>query len=175
MMNVKTFAKSTVVFRQGDKADSMYEILTGSIGIFANYGEPTEKLLTTLTVGNTFGEMGMIESLPRSATAVALSEDTNLQVITSDSFASYFNAKPERVLVIMKHMSKRIRGLTQDYVDACRAIAEYEEHVDSGKKSGWLKDHFKKFMEDYAEASSYMHSNPELYHDVHNFTGPYFF
>lgn len=46
----------------------------------------------------------------------------------------------------MKHLGKRIRGLSQDYLDACRTVAESVETERKGtEKSGWLKEHLKKF------------------------------
>lgn len=167
----KVYAKYEIIFRQGDEASCMYEVLSGSVGIFANYGADNEKLLTTLTVGKTFGEMGLIDNLPRSATAVAMEENVRLQTITANSFAEYFQNNPGKVLSVMKHMSGRIRGLTHDYLDACRAVAESEEAAKTGKKSSWLKDHVRKFLQDYNDAASYLAKNPDAskgldgYHD----------
>ena len=54
------------------------------------------------------------------------------------------------ILGIMKNMSKRIRGLTEDYLDACHAIAEAVETEKSGKtKSKWFKEKVSKFIDDY--------------------------
>lgn len=148
----KTFSAQEVIFNQGDAADTMYEVTAGSVGIFINYGKDDEKMLTKLTKGSTFGEMGMIENLPRSATAVSMEANTRLQVINADSFVNYFQDNPAKVLMIMKHMSGRIRALTNDYLEACRAVAESEEATKTGKKSNWLREHAKRFVEDYARA-----------------------
>ena len=49
--------------------------------------------------------------------------------------------KPEKVLLIMRHMGDRVRALTDDYMEACRAVAEENESACNGKeKSGWLKE-----------------------------------
>ena len=110
-------------------------------------------LLTELKAEDLFGEMGMIEGYPRSATAVALEDGTRIEVITAENFGTYFHAKPAKVLMIMQQMSQRIRGLTKDYLEACRAITETveSEHISEEKRSG-LKAAFKKFMDDYTEA-----------------------
>ena len=71
-METKTFKKGEIIFKQGDLSDCMYDILWGQVGIYADYGTPEEKLLTTLETERFFGEMGMIEGRLRSATAVAL-------------------------------------------------------------------------------------------------------
>lgn len=148
----KQFGKGEVIFRQGEESLCMFDILSGSVGIYADYGTEKEKLLTTLSAGEFFGEMGMIEGQLRSASAVAAEDGTQLEVITPEGFAAYFEDKPAKVLLIMRHMSQRIRDLTGNYLDACRAVTEVEETAASGKeKSGWFKAHVKKFVDDYNE------------------------
>ena len=150
--NVKKFAKGEVIFKEGALESFMYDLMEGKVGIYANYGKAGEKLLTELKAedgGATFGEMGMIDVMPRSATAVAL-EDVTARVVTGEEFGEYFKENPAEVMVIMQNMSKRIRGLSQDYLDACRAVAEVVESEQSGKeKSGWFRNKVDKFIKDY--------------------------
>ena len=63
------YQKGELVFSQGDESHSMFEIQSGQIGIYANYKTPKEKQLAVFGEGETFGEMGMIENAPRSATS----------------------------------------------------------------------------------------------------------
>lgn len=135
-MSTKAFKKGEVIFRQGDASDCMYDILWGEVGIYTNYGTPEEKLLSTLRTEQFFGEMGMIEGLPRSATAVALTRDTQVRVITPESFQSYFHESPAKVLLIMQNMSRRIRELTIDYLEACRIVAKSAETEKAGTEIG---------------------------------------
>lgn len=156
--------KNDIIFKQGDQAPCMYDIVSGSVGIFVNYGAANEKQLTTLTAGQFFGEMGMIDSSPRSATAVVLEDGTQIREISAENFSTYFAEEPDKVLQIMQHMSQRIRGLTQDYLNACRAVVEATEAQETGKaKSNWLQEHLKRFMEDYelGVASGLMATTPE--------------
>ena len=111
-MAKKIFQQGEVIFRQGDAAGCMYDIYWGKVGIYADYGTPQERLLTELHDENFFGELGMIDGEPRSATAVALSDDTQVETISEAEFAGYFKEKPLRVLQIMGHMCKRIRELS---------------------------------------------------------------
>ena len=68
-MNLITFNRGNVIFRQGDFAHGMYDILSGSVGIYVGYGTEHEVELNVLKAGDYLGEMGMIEVYPRSATA----------------------------------------------------------------------------------------------------------
>ena len=58
-----------MIFQEGSTGSSMYELKSGSIGIYAAYGTANEKKLTELEAGRIFGEMGVIDVMPRSATA----------------------------------------------------------------------------------------------------------
>ena len=154
MEAVKVFKKGEVIFKEGDLENCMYKIVTGCVGIYANYGKEEEKLLVELKTGEKsfFGEMGMIDEEPRSATAVAV-EDAEIAVITSENFAEFFKENPEHIIYIMQNMSKRIRNLTNDYLDACRAVAEAVETEKSGKsKSDWFKKRVEKFINDYNQS-----------------------
>ena len=150
--NMKTFAKGAVIFLEGAMESCMYDLRKGKVGIYANYGKPEEKLLTELSVDKGsvfFGEMGMIDSMARSATAVAL-EEVEVCVIAGKEFGEYFKERPEVVLEIMQNMSKRIRELSKDYLDACHAVAEMVDTEKTGKeKSNWFKKAVHKFIQDY--------------------------
>ena len=156
---VKVFKKGEVIFKEGDLENCMYNIVTGCVGIYANYGTDAEKLLVELKAEDKayFGEMGLIDAAPRSATAVVL-EDAYVNIISKENFAEYFRERPEDILGMMQNMSKRIRGLTADYLDACRAVAEAVESEKNGKsKSKWFKDKVSKFIEDY---NAYLEMTP---------------
>ena len=47
-MNIKSYDKGAVIFRQGDPGDCMYDIQFGKVGIFDHYGEPDEKKIADL-------------------------------------------------------------------------------------------------------------------------------
>ena len=117
-----TFNKGDVIFRQGDSADSMFDILSGSVGIYVGYGTEHENQLTILHAGDFLGEMGLIECYPRSATAVAMEDGTALQEIGEKEFAEYFNSRPVRLLAIMQQLSQRLRDRTDDYEAASRVL-----------------------------------------------------
>ena len=80
-----------------------------------------------------FGEMGMIEYYPRSATAVAL-EETVAAEIGESELQNYFKNKPEKLLKLMKLLSRRIRETTQKYYDVSRSVSEHERAKDAAEK-----------------------------------------
>ena len=148
--------RNEVIFSEGDKSDCMYDIRQGRVGIYANYGTKEEKLLTELSKDQFFGEMGIIEGYPRSATAVAMGDMTELTVIAKADFEDYCKKNPEKTVLIMKNMSSRIRELTRDYLEVCHTIAESMEAEQKGeKKSSGLLNRLKKYRDEYNAACQY--------------------
>ena len=100
MNNTKAFDRGAVIFREGDPGDCMYELESGGIGIYHDYGGPNEKQIATLYNGSdikVFGEMGLLEHAPRSATAVVLEKDTILTRVSEADFNAYFEKNPVKV------------------------------------------------------------------------------
>ena len=129
-----TFGSDEVIFREGEFALTMYQIESGSVGIYANYGSADARLLATLKKGEYFGEMGLAECYPRSATAVALEANTTLDEIDSDEFSSFFEDNPETVLTIMRSLSERLRETNERYIEARRAVHDAIESENAGTK-----------------------------------------
>ena len=149
-MNMRIFHKDEVVFHQGDESHTMFEIQNGQIGIYANYQTPKEKQLAVFGQGETFGEMGMIENLPRSATAVALADGTEAEEVGAAEFSDYFEEKPVQVFLLVKQLSHRLRETTKNYEEACRTVSETVEAGQKGEeRSRGLKDRLKFFADVY--------------------------
>lgn len=131
-MAKKEFKKNEIIFSNSTVEDCMYDIISGKVGIYSDYSTDNEKELTVLYEGDAFGELGMIEKKPRSATAVAL-KNTTLEVITAEDFKEYFKDKPEKVKKILSNTSTRVRYLTRDYVKVCKAISDYVYCTEKGE------------------------------------------
>lgn len=153
-METKRFGKGDVIFREGSLGNTMYEIKSGTVGIFAAYGEPDEQKLTELEAGRIFGEMCVIEVYPRSATAVALTDAEAEEISTAD-LQAYFAAQPERLLSIMRGMTRRLRELTADYQEVCGKLGEWNSAEKAGaEKSSGLMSAIRKFAAVFRGAKS---------------------
>lgn len=124
MIESKKFKSGEMIFRENTWEMKMYEIKSGSVGVYVNYGTEKQQKLTDLAAGRRFGEMGLIEARMRSATVVAL-EDTEVDVIDAEGLSEYFKNSPEKVMEILQQMSSRLRELSDDYKDTCAVITEY--------------------------------------------------
>ncbi|MBO5555564.1 MAG: cyclic nucleotide-binding domain-containing protein [Oscillospiraceae bacterium] len=132
-MEQKHFAENEMIFRQGDPSDCMYRIESGSVGIFLDYEGGGQRKLTELSAGQFLGEMGLLDRLPRSATAVSLSDDTALRVIDEASFQRFTAEEPEKILPLLEQMSVRLRRISRDYAEACRTVDLVMEAEKAGK------------------------------------------
>ncbi len=119
---VESWPAGTVIFREGDEASCMYDIHYGSVGIYTAYGTESEKKLAELGTNQFFGEMGLVSHEPRSATAVALTDNTALEIIDTDELRTLGEKNPLKVWMIISHLSKRLRTLTRDFMDACEEV-----------------------------------------------------
>ncbi len=122
--NAETYNKGTVIFREGEVGNCMYVVYGGSVGIYSNYGEANEVKLTELFPVAFFGEMGMIAEEARSATAVAASDETFVEIIRPDELKDMFKTSPVKIEMILRHLSNRLRSLTSDYHNTCKEICE---------------------------------------------------
>ena len=70
-----TFAPATTILREGDPADALYVLVGGEVEVTA-HGEGTgrDKFIRTMTAPTYFGEIGVLERIPRTATVTALTE-----------------------------------------------------------------------------------------------------
>ena len=149
-MNTLSFHKGDVIFRQGEFSSVMYDIEKGKVGVFADYETERVHQLAELKAGDFLGEMGMIEVYPRSATAVALEDDTTLNEIGENELNVYFRDKPEKLLKIMKQVSARIREIDEKYLNACRvAFESAAAEAESTGKSEQLKEKMEAIYEEY--------------------------
>lgn len=109
---VNKFEADQVIFQEGDNGREMYIILSGLVDIVINTVEGYPLSIARLENGNFFGEMSLLEGLPRSATATAL-KDTMVLVITKDNFQNVINDNPIFAVRMMRTLSARIRRLDE--------------------------------------------------------------
>src|SRR5262249_50452782 len=106
-MTCTHFAKEQVLFREGDPADSVFRLLSGAVDILRELdGDPV--LLGTVGAGQFIGEMGVVESRPRSATARASSE-VEVEILTPTEFLDQIARSPRAARELIQRLSQRLR------------------------------------------------------------------
>ena len=85
-VELRAYAGGEPVFRQGDRADAFYVVRQGLVLIEQEHPDaPDVDVLATLGPGESFGELGLLRSSPRAATA-RVAEDTELFVVPKSAF-----------------------------------------------------------------------------------------
>lgn len=101
-------AKGHTLFQAGDPGDSLFIVVTGEIELFIKDTVGQKIVLHAAQPGDMFGELAMLDSGPRTATAVALI-DSEVLVLDRDDLTLLFQRKPETAL----HMLASLTGLTR--------------------------------------------------------------
>ncbi|MGH2901853.1 MAG: Crp/Fnr family transcriptional regulator, partial [Solirubrobacteraceae bacterium] len=107
----RDFAAGAVLFEEGQPGDDMYIVVSGEIEIRRQVGE-SERVLAVLPAGEFFGEMAILNSRPRSATAVVRS-DARLLVIDGTTFEAMLRARPEIALRMIRALATRLDSADQ--------------------------------------------------------------
>jgi CRP-like cAMP-binding protein len=130
-----TFNDGDVIFTEGDESREMYVVLEGHVTVSkkSNKGEVT---LAVLRKGDFVGEMSLLESLPRSATARAQGK-VRLLAIQPGGFLLKIRRDPTFAFEMLQTLSRRIRVINEQLVkelnregtttDSLRAIIQKSE------------------------------------------------
>ncbi|MDH3314657.1 MAG: cyclic nucleotide-binding domain-containing protein [Gammaproteobacteria bacterium] len=100
------FDDGEILFRQGDRADSAYVIMSGEVDIVADTGG-TQFVAGTLGRNQMFGELGVLTKTPRSATLRAKGELVALR-ISDDIFLKLLAENSEVALDVMRQLSEKL-------------------------------------------------------------------
>ena len=101
------FRKGHVLFREGDDGEDMYIIQSGRVAIKKKVKDG-DATLAVLEKGDFFGEMSILERLPRAATAEVVDEG-DLIVISGETFGDMIKANPEIAVRMLRKQSIRLR------------------------------------------------------------------
>jgi CRP-like cAMP-binding protein len=102
---IREVPAGTVIFEAGASGNEMFGVVEGEVELRMPRGA-----VYKLGPDETFGEMAIVDSSPRSATAVALS-DTKLAIIGRRSFLFLVHETPMFALQVMSTMADRLRAL----------------------------------------------------------------
>jgi len=95
------------VFREGELGTEMYIINEGKVEIINQVGDE-QQVLAVLEKGDFFGEMSVLEELPRAASARAAT-DIRLLQINGSTFDQLLRGNPEIAVRMMRKLSRRLR------------------------------------------------------------------
>jgi len=104
----RTVDKNNAIYSQGDKPTEWFKIQSGAVKLCTYSTSGRELVALELHEGDCFGEMGVIDGLPRVSNAIAVKPCT-LRVWSSKDFAELANAFPQFKDAVMRMLALRSR------------------------------------------------------------------
>ncbi|MDX6765178.1 MAG: cyclic nucleotide-binding domain-containing protein [Candidatus Methylacidiphilales bacterium] len=127
---LQTFYKGQVICRENDPADRFYLIRQGMVKV--SQGMPGgEMVLTYLSRGDYFGEIGLVRRLPRTATCTA-TDTVDLVVIGADDFHAMLAAYPSVAQTIEAVVDQRLAPSSRERPASLPASSTLREALDLG-------------------------------------------
>ena len=142
----KSFRKGEIIMKEGDVGKSFFKLLEGKAGVYADYAKKNPFRLGFLNAGEFFGEMAILEESPRSATIVAETSVTVVE-IPENEMTKYFRENPDQIIELMKHLGNRIQTMAADYAESQVLLKQLKDSDETKKKSLFSK--IKKHIDTY--------------------------
>lgn len=103
--------KGQIILKEGNRSDFAFIIVNGQVEVSRKRKDGNVEVIDILGQNDIFGEMGMIESRPRSATVTAL-ENSKVTMISREDLNIMTRKDPNAWFPIVKAMSARLRRST---------------------------------------------------------------
>jgi len=112
----RRLGKGQVLFVEGERSDHLYIVVSGRLKVLVGSPHGGELLLAVLSVGDSVGELSMLDGGLRSATAEALDE-VNLVAIPADAVRAVLATSADLTLAWAQDLALTVRRLTGSAAD----------------------------------------------------------
>lgn len=128
-----TFERGEILFFEGDRADKFYIVMEGEVEVWKSYGRDDADMLAVHGKGHLFGEMALIDNLPRSATVKARDNVVLLQIKEQD-FGRMIREKTTVAFSIIRSLSAMVRKSNETFLEDLKAKNEKLETANRNLK-----------------------------------------
>jgi CRP/FNR family cyclic AMP-dependent transcriptional regulator len=137
----KSYPRGATIISAGDLTDSLFVIISGRLKVMMSDDEGREVILAILGSNEFFGEMGLLDDSPRSASVVAL-EACELLTLSKRDFKKCLSENFELSMAVMRGLVRRLReadkkigslALMDVYGRVARLLLEMAETIDGQK------------------------------------------
>jgi CRP/FNR family cyclic AMP-dependent transcriptional regulator len=116
-MEIRSYPRGEVLFRQGDPATEMFVVLDGRIAIATQAGDGREAVVAVLEMGGLFGELALFDDAPRSADGRALT-DSVVAALPYAPVREVMRDQPDLLWVMVRLLAERLRATDEALADA---------------------------------------------------------
>ncbi len=109
------FDQGAIIFEEGDQGDRLFIVLSGEVEVWKHAEADDASLLARYGAGRFFGEMALVDELPRSATAVAAAP-SELLSLQRRAFVELVEAFPQLAESVMRSLSAIVRESNDSFV-----------------------------------------------------------
>ncbi|MFQ5382672.1 MAG: Crp/Fnr family transcriptional regulator [Dehalococcoidia bacterium] len=114
--NLRRFSVGETIFHEGDEGDSLHVLIEGRVRVSVVSEDGGETTLATFRAGDCFGELSVLDGLPRSATAQAV-EATRTLVVTRRAFHAWLRERPSAGEALLTTLSLNLRDTDDRLTD----------------------------------------------------------
>jgi CRP/FNR family transcriptional regulator, cyclic AMP receptor protein len=134
----RSYPRNAFILRAGEETDALYIILSGRVKVLIPDEEGHEVILSMIGAHEFFGEMGLLDELPRSASVETL-EPCEMLRLSKAGFTSILKDNFELAMLIIKNLVRRLRdadrkieslALIDVYGRVARLLIDMAESVD---------------------------------------------
>ena len=107
----RKYKAGETIVKEGEQAVAFFMITKGKIEVITGAGTKKSVLVATMGHGEFFGEMSLLDGVPRNATVKA-STDTECLVLSRWDFVAELRTNPHIAVAMLPILSKRLREAT---------------------------------------------------------------
>jgi CRP/FNR family cyclic AMP-dependent transcriptional regulator len=133
--------RGSAIMHAGDPTDSLYVVISGRLKVMMGEADGKEVILSIIGPGEIFGEMGLIDDGPRSASVIAI-EPCELLSVTKRAFKKCLVENVEVALAVLRVVVRRLRAADRKigslamldvYGRVARLLLDMSENVNGQK------------------------------------------
>jgi len=131
----RRFAAGDIIMNLGDRGSSMFIVAEGHVNIYLP-GEASRRIsLKDIATGEHLGELALFDDKPRSASAVATTDATLLE-LDRDTLSRYLGQRPQGAMTLLKTLAGRLRATNEMLSQraAKNVVAELESKLTWSQK-----------------------------------------
>lgn len=112
----RSYVKGETVFSEGEIGRALFIVSSGRIDLFRNAPDGSKKKISSISPGEFFGEMALLEERPRTTTAIA-GEDSRVFLLFKIKLEALLYSKPSIGVIISTQLAKIISARLREMLD----------------------------------------------------------